>query len=488
MFGACESLVAMRANGGSIRYRLFGAKARAASFAVAAAAAFGAAFGCSSGNDAGADGLLDGGVFGNRPDGSIFANGNFGNVRLGDGSTCLAQVRQGEGLPLDMYVLLDKSSSMTEATSSGATKWNAVRDALRSFFQDPGSAGIGVGLQYFPIRKPGVPLACTSHAECGSNGPCFTTACINQSTLVLCETDSDCGRQPGQCQPFGACELYPAGGSPIFCGPIGQPCLAPYGQCLDIPDRWCVNGTECGAAVYAAPAVPISDLPGGAGALVASLQATEPEGRTPTAPALQGAIDQARSWAGAHPDHKVVAVLATDGLPTECTPTDINQVAAIAQTAGAGIPVFVIGVFAEEDTQSPANLDAIARAGGTGQAHIVQTNGDVTKEFLAALDSVRGSALLSCELQVPPADAMQGLDYYRVNLALSDRTGDPKQLVYVNDAAGCPGAPGVGWYYDVDPATQTPTKIIVCPDVCSELQASPGATIKLQIGCKTIIH
>jgi hypothetical protein len=250
-----------------------------------------------------------------------------------------------------------------------------------------------------------------------------------------------------------------------------------------------VNGTQCNASAYSTPAVPITALPGGTGALVASLRATAPEGRTPTGPALQGAIDQARAWATAHVDHKVVAVLATDGIPTECTPTDINQVAALALTNGKlPVPVFVIGVFAPEDTQSPANLNLVAQAGGTGQAIVVQTNGDVTKEFLGALDSVRGSALLSCELQVPPPDSMKGLDYLRVNLELSSANKAPTELVYVRNASGCSAAPGAGWYYDVDPASQTPTKIIVCPDVCSSLQGSPGAAVNLQIGCKTIIH
>ena len=412
---------------------------------------------------------------------------HFGSIRTGDGSTCFAQVRKGESLPLDMYVLLDKSSSMMEVTPSGFPKWDLIRAALESFLNDPGSSGIGIGLQYFPLRRPGVPVACTTHAECGAGGPCFVTACTNQATLTLCQSDADCGpRGQGACEQFGACELFQAG-APVFCGPIGAPCDGNLGQCLDIADRWCVNGTECSAAAYSTPAVPIATLPAGAQPLITSLRATMTEGRTPTAPALQGAIDHARSWAAAHQDHKVVAVLATDGLPTECTPTDIGQVAAVAGTGGQ-IPVFVIGVFTAEDTESPANLNAIARAGGTGQAFIVQTNGDVTQEFLAALDSIRGSALLSCELQVPPGDGTKGLDYFQVNLQMSPANGDTKQLVYVQNAAGCSGSPGVGWYYDVDPQAQTPTKIIVCPDVCSSFQALPGAKINLQIGCTTIIH
>lgn len=448
---------------------------------VALGVACGLAFGCSSEDvitvhDGPVPVAQDGGL-------------HFGSIRVGDGASCYAQVRKGESLPLDMYVLLDKSSSMMEVTPSGFPKWDLIRAALESFLKDPGSTGIGIGLQYFPLRKPGVPVSCTTHSECGGNGPCFTTACTNQTTLTLCQSDADCGaRAQGACLPFGACELYPAGGSPVFCGPIGSPCSGGLGQCLDIPDRWCTNGTECTAGAYATPAVPIATLPAGAQPLITSLRATMPEGRTPTAPALQGALDQARSWAATHPEHKVVAVLATDGLPTECSPTDIGQVAAIAGGGGAPIPVFVIGVFTAEDVESPANLNAIAQSGGTGQAFIVQTDGDVTKEFLAALDAVRGSALLSCELQVPAGDAMKGLDYFQVNLQVAPASGESKQLIYVQNAAGCAASPGVGWYYDVDPKAQTPTKIIVCPDVCSSFQASPGATINLQIGCQTIIH
>jgi hypothetical protein len=431
--------------------------------------------------------VLDDAPGGGAPDGGGLT---LGGIRVGDGGTCFAQVRKGESLPLDIYVLLDKSSSMMELTPTGFPKWDLIRLALEGFLGDPSSAGIGMGLQYFPLRKPGVPVSCTAHGQCGAAGPCFITACANQATLTLCQSDGECGPgPPGACQPFGACELYPAGGPPVFCGPIGAPCDQGLGQCLDIPDRWCVNGTECTAAAYSTPAVPITALPAGAQPLITSLRATMPEGRTPTAPALQGALDQARSWAAAHPAHKVVTVLATDGLPTECAPTDINQVAAIAGGGGgAQIPVFVIGVFTEEDTESPANLNAIARAGGTGQAFIVPTNGDVTKEFIAALDSVRGSALLSCELQVPPGDGTSGLDYFQVNLQMSPPTGDAKQLIYVQSAAGCSGSPGVGWYYDVDPSIRTPTRILVCPDVCSSFQSLPGAAINLQIGCKTIIH
>ena len=57
--------------------------------------------------------------------------------------------------PLDMYIMMDQSSSMDEATGSGLSKWDAVSQALRAFVADAGSAGIGVGIQYFPIITGG---------------------------------------------------------------------------------------------------------------------------------------------------------------------------------------------------------------------------------------------------------------------------------------------------------------------------------------------
>src|SRR6185369_1503519 len=93
--------------------------------------------------DAGSGGAESGLPFG--------AAGDFGNVVFADGSACAAEVRRGELLPLDLYIMLDRSASMNAVTGSGATKWDAVTSALRGFVEDDRSAGLGVGLQYFPL-------------------------------------------------------------------------------------------------------------------------------------------------------------------------------------------------------------------------------------------------------------------------------------------------------------------------------------------------
>jgi hypothetical protein len=375
----------------------------------------------------------------------------------------------------------------------------AVKVALESFLKDDASAGLGVGIQYFPIEKPNVPSSCSSDGACGDAGPCFSKLCygfldVPGGGFFPCKTNADCYSDIDQ-QNYGPCTdiAYCAMGD-FFCNQPGAECIdgtTDYGQCTKQPGQ-CLNPDSCDAAAYATPAAAIAVLPGAAASITASIDAQMPQGNTPTAPALTGAIQQASTWAKAHPDHRVVTVLATDGIPTRCEPTDIDPVAAIAKagaSASPSISTFVIGVFGATDvTQgAPDNLNLIAQQGGTQAAFIVDTQQDVTMQFLKALDTIRGERL-ACEFKIPqPKSGTDTLDYNRVNIQFT--SGAAKDLVYyVKNAAGCDAASG-GWYYDVDPATGVaPTKIIACPSSCSSFQLAPkGASVGIALGCTTIV-
>lgn len=65
-----------------------------------------------------------------------------------DGGGCKSEVGKGELLPLDIFIMFDQSQSMDCATTTG-NRWNAVKQALTGFVNDPGAAGIGVGIQFF---------------------------------------------------------------------------------------------------------------------------------------------------------------------------------------------------------------------------------------------------------------------------------------------------------------------------------------------------
>jgi hypothetical protein len=380
-------------------------------------------------------------------------------------------------------------------TATQATKWDAVKLALESFLTDSASAGLGVGLQYFPLQKTTLPASCSNDAQCGDSAPCFLKFCSTYTDFVPCTVNSDCQASAteyyGPCTPIGRCSKD----QDYFCSLPGKDC-APgpnnedLGACQTATSSICTNTTSCDVAQYTTPATSIAALPGAAAGLVASIDAQMPGGNTPTAPALTGAIAQARAWATAHPDHRVVSVLATDGLPTECTPTAINSVAALARAGVTGTPsinTFVIGVFGPTDVSNgaPGNLDQIAAQGGTNKAFIVDTQKDVTTQFQAALDAIRG-ARLACQYQIPQPTNGGTLNYGQVNVALTDG-GQKTVIYYVKNAAACDASSG-GWYYDVDPAAGTPSKIIACPTTCSAFQAAPnGASVGIALGCDTIV-
>src|SRR5690606_36435650 len=147
------------------------------------------------------------------------------------------------------------------------------------------------------------------------------------------------------------------------------------------------------------------------------------------------------------PDRQVVTVLVTDGFPTECAPTEIADIATLAQSAASApraVRTFVVGVFSDPDLAADgrARLDALASAGDTGSALIVNTAGDVAGDFLAALDAVRTTSL-SCDFALTPGGS---LDFGAVNLQLTDAGGATTRLFNVGDATGC-GGDGDGWYY-----------------------------------------
>jgi hypothetical protein len=400
----------------------------------------------------------------------------------GADAACAAQSATAETLPLDLFVMMDSSGSMTEATAAGPTKWQAVQTALGAFFSDPMSAGISVELQYFPLIQPNAGSTCTANADCGSYGPCdLYRTCYGPTTtqIVLCTTNADCQRGE-TCVQLGGCPL--SGGS---CAPIGVYC--PYGDICTPLDGYCHGRDRCDVPAYAAPAVPLAALPGAAASLTASLGAHQPDGRTPTGPALAGALQAAEAQAAAVPDHRAAVVLVTDGLPTECTPGDIPGIAAIATSGAAAspaVPTFVIGVFGPDEAATAGpNLDALAMGGGTGKAVVIDTSQDVTKALQTALDAIRTTAV-ACTYKIPPPTTGT-IDFHKVNVEVTGANGTMNPVGYVAGKSSCDPTRG-GWYYDVDPASGgTPTTIIACDATCAALKTATRVDIVL--GCQTII-
>ncbi len=112
-----------------------------------------------SGDSTGGNGSGNGS--GGAAGGFSFEPGMAGQAGMGNApepEACASQTVVGERLPLDVFVLLDQSGSMTE----GEDRWGPVTAAILGFVDDPTSQGVGVALQYFPLgaQKREDPIIC----------------------------------------------------------------------------------------------------------------------------------------------------------------------------------------------------------------------------------------------------------------------------------------------------------------------------------------
>ena len=243
---------------------------------------------------------------------------------------------------------------------------------------------------------------------------------------------------------------------------------------------------SCNVADYAKPVVPLADLPANAPALTSSLAAYKPIGGTPTLPALEGALQFATRWLAAHPTHRMIIVLATDGEPNDCDSTvdAVSTIAALGASKTASIPTYVIGVGT-----SLTSLNQVAVAAGTGAAYLVDTNQDTTARFIAAMRAIRGRAALPCEYAIPKAvDGGGMVDTGRVNVSFTDSADAGSAdagnglLPQVADKTSCDATRG-GWYYD-DPAL--PKNIELCDASCTRAKTDFGGSINILVGCETV--
>lgn len=408
-----------------------------------------------------------------------------------DLNACAVDKQEGKLAPLDLVVMQDTSGSMwTYTDGTTTTKWTAIKQALGSFMTDPESAGIGMGIQFFPLFENGVPNSCTTNAECGAaGGGCLYKYC--SKTGNLCDSSADCPGANNACTDLKRCSTIQEYicSSTSYCGSKNA------GTCDQPIVRGVCNAQSfsCTVADYSGLAAPVAPLPGAATAINTALDARIPNGLTPTHAALQGAINAAKAQQAAHPERVVAVVLSTDGIPNTkgkpgCT-DDTNAIAAVAEAAKNGTPsikTFVIGVLSPQDNNPNAakTLNEIAAAGGTNSATIIGTSATTQADFIAALQKVRGESL-PCEFTLPVPKAGTP-DYNKVNVLYTDPATKTQTLIkYVGSKANCDAAEG-GWYYDVDPQTGAkPSKVVLCATSCATVQKGLGGAVDVVQGCAT---
>jgi len=187
--------------------------------------------------------------------------------------------RTADRLPLDMYLMLDSSLSMTDFIADGVTtKWQAVQKALTAFVNDANSSGLGVGFSISLSLQPGVPLSCFSNAECKTGGPLQFSQGVHEHPGHRALPDRGrlwrrsvrSHRRVPQQHRHLLCAARP---ERVCDAQFTDPC-SPVGVCLarDI----------CDQGAYASAAVEVAPLPAAAPGIVASLSAHIVDGFTPT--------------------------------------------------------------------------------------------------------------------------------------------------------------------------------------------------------------
>jgi hypothetical protein len=351
-------------------------------FVLALAAIGPAVQGCGT-EAVGAD--ADGGASSSGSAGGLIGADGGGGADGGEG--CAIDKKRAEKQPVDMVIGLDTSFSM-----DFDEKWTNIRLALKTFVGNPAYSDLGIGLQFFPIRK------------------------------------------------------------------------------------------QCSVADYQVPAVPLMLQPQAAGPIGAALDVQHMAGGTPMVPLLEGVTKYLAASAKA--GRKPVVVLATDGVPDDtCLASEngslsntLDNAVAVADAAFKGTPsiaTFVIGVGGELTA-----LDAIAAAGGTQTATLVDTGGNAQAALLAALDGIRKKAI-PCDYDIPPGT----IDPKATNVTYTS-AGTTKSLVFVGNDAGCEKAPdGAGWYFDDE---ANPHKVILCKAICEAVKGDDQGSVDLLFGCPRV--
>lgn len=239
---------------------------------------------------------------------------------------------------------------------------------------------------------------------------------------------------------------------------------------------------RCDKASYQTPDVTMQPLPSEAfGQALDAIGQEDWRGGTPTLHVLQGLFDQIDGEQAAHPGRYAV-VLVTDGYPQDCDDDSIEAVADLVKGRAADIPTYVIGVENPPLDDAPdvtTNLTAVAEAGGTGTAYLIDT-GDPTKTtsaFKGTIDAIR-SAAVSCRLEIPEAPQGQTFDKQKVSVRYLS-SGSETTLSYDADCKGSDA-----WHYD-DP--DQPRELELCPETCKGLQDDERAELVVDFECEPVI-
>ena len=106
----------------------------------------GGSAGTSGSGGATSDASTDGSSMTGGSGGGMLIDANLGDGSMTPDSACAATAVEAEVLPLDLYIMADRSGSM-----KNDNRWTNQSNALNAFFADSQSQGLFVALRFFPL-------------------------------------------------------------------------------------------------------------------------------------------------------------------------------------------------------------------------------------------------------------------------------------------------------------------------------------------------
>jgi hypothetical protein len=388
-----------------------------------AGSATGGSSGSATGGSSGSGGSSTGGNGGGPPDAAWDGAFTY-DASEPDATLCVDETATAEPVPLDIYFMLDASTSMSSPAGFGAAgdcdvsppfsptvnaRWCSAVNAIAGYVSSPEAAGNKAAIQYFQHY--------TNH---NCNGTGYDVPAVPLGVL----TGSFTGHATTLVQqnPGGLNWAYPWSGTPTEGGLRG---LTLFTAANQTPGRVII------------------------GILVTDGQ----PGSCATSDATLKSI--AQNHFNATGIHTFMVGIAG---------ADFTRLENWASYTGA---------LPHDDTN-----DACGNCNGCTCHHYNVGTGSPTV-FIAALKAIQ-NAVLSCTFQVPtPSSGILNPDAVKVEY-LPGGNPPPVELPKVQGAAQCTGP---GWYYEYD-AQGNPTTINLCPASCTTVQADTNAEVKIRIACQ----
>lgn len=270
-----------------------------------------------------------------------------------------------------------------------------------------------------------------------------------------------------------------------------QPATVPINQAItmfvDDPDNAGLGvginfyGVSCDPGTYAAPRVPVAELPAVAAEIRTSFPPIPLMGvGAVIAATVNGAVQYAAALEGGDRDRETDVLIIGDAFFDFSCGEGINEAVAYARggfTATPSVKTHVIGIDASLidplNTSDLTPLDNLAAAGGTGRARRVTVSADSASQIYDALKLATRSAK-PCEVKLPNGSVLEHLEMEW----LPD--GDPVSTPYIwprlESAAAC--GPRTGFYPSSNLAY-----LQLCPAACDTIRAGPRGTLSVREDC-----